>query len=263
MSSGTVRAGADQQAAAALERWLPYRRPRPAATLRLFCFPYAGGAASAFRGWAEALPEDVEVCAVQPPGRERRLVERAFVRMEPLVEALATALEPLLDRPFLLLGHSLGAKMAYELTRELMRRGAPLPRHLIASGSRAPHMPSDDPPVHRLPDDELVRELHRLGGTPAAVLASEELMSLLLPLLRADFELNETYRPGLEAPLPVPLSAYGGTEDPECPPETIAGWSAHTAAPFRQRMVPGGHFFLHERRDDLLDEVRRDLAAYL
>lgn len=246
-----------------LERWLPYRRPRSTPALRLFCFPYAGGSASAFRGWADQLPDGVEICAVQPPGRERRMAEPAFSHMEPLVEELAGVLEPVLDLPFAFFGHSMGAKVAYELARKLRREGRGLPRLMIFSGSRAPHMPNEEPPIHALPDDELSDELHRLGGTPKEVLDNDELMRLLLPLLRADFELNETYEHQPENPFDVPVAAYGGLGDEECPPETIEGWKEVTEGPFRRRMFEGGHFFLHEVPDELQGEIQRDLAGVL
>ncbi len=246
-----------------LERWLPYRRPQSTPALRLFCFPYAGGSASAFRGWAEKLPDGVELCSVQPPGRERRMAEPAFTHMEPLVEELARVLEPVLDVPYAFFGHSMGAKVAYELARRLRRQSRALPRLMLLSGSRAPHMPSDEDPIHPLPDDELVDELHRLGGTPKEVLDNDELMRLLLPLLRADFELNETYEHQPENPFDVPVAAYGGLDDEECPPETIEGWKQFTQGPFRRRMFEGGHFFLHEVPDELLREIQRDLAGVL
>lgn len=246
-----------------LERWLPYRRPGSTPALRLFCFPYAGGSASAYRGWSDKLPEGVEICAVQPPGRERRMAEEAFTRMEPLIEDLARVLTPVLDRPFAFFGHSMGAKVAYELARKLRRESRTLPRLMMFSGSRAPHMPPDDEPIYGLPDDELIDELHRLGGTPQEVLDNDELMRLLLPLLRADFELNETYEHRPENPFDLPVAAYGGVDDEECPPETIAGWKDVTEGPFRRRMFAGGHFFLHEVTDELLEEIRRDLAGVL
>lgn len=262
MRVGAVRHRAPQQLSE-IDRWLPYRRPRAAARLRLFCFPYAGGSAAVFRDWPAELPEEVEVCAVQPPGRERRLSEPAYLRMAPLVEGLVEVLRPLLDRPFVLFGHSLGAKVAFEMARRLRELGAPEPAHVLASGCRAPHMPSSERPLHDLPHDELIDELHRLGGTPPAVLEHEELMELLLPLLRSDFELVETYTYEPGEPLACPLSAFGGTDDQEVPGDAVEGWSRMTCGAFRFRMLEGGHFFLHERRRDLLAEVRRDLAAHL
>jgi medium-chain acyl-[acyl-carrier-protein] hydrolase len=247
-----------------LARWLPYRRPDGAPVLRLFCFSYAGGSASAYRTWPKSLPPSVEVSAVQLPGRERRMSETPIVRMDPLVDELARVLAPLLggDVPFAFFGHSMGGKVAFELTRRLRREGRPLPRLLIVSGSRAPHMPSEDDPIHALPEGEMIEELQRLGGTPQEVLANDELMRLLLPLLRADFELNETYEYIAGEPLDVPVAAYGGVRDEECPPETIEGWREMTEGPFRRRMFEGGHFFLHDVPEAVVDAVRQDLDRW-
>src|SRR3954454_11305125 len=136
--------------------WVQRPLPRPGARLRLLLIPHAGGGASAFRGWAEALPPEVEVCPVQLPGRENRMREPAFDRLPPLVEALAGALERWRDLPYAVLGHSNGALIGFELARHARRTGAPGPVHLFASGRRAPHVPSRQRDVYRLPQDELV-----------------------------------------------------------------------------------------------------------
>lgn len=245
------------------DRWFPYRKPQPEARMRLFCFPFAGGSAAVFRTWSQGLPPAVEVCAVQPPGRERRMSEAPFRRLDALVEAVAEAMEPLLDRPFAFFGHSMGAKVAFELAQRQRHRGRPQPSRLFVSGSRAPHMPDDEPPLHALPDDELIQELHELGGTPREVLDNDELMRLLLPLLRADFEVNETYDPASHEPLDCPLSAFGGLRDPEVPPETVEGWREHTRGAFRRRMFEGHHFFLLEQQQELVAEVLSDLDGDL
>ncbi|HEY1379547.1 MAG TPA: thioesterase domain-containing protein, partial [Gemmataceae bacterium] len=172
------------------DRWLAYVRPRPLASVRLFCFPYAGGGASVFRGWADGLPSAVEVCPVQMPGRETRFREPAFTRLPLLIEALAESLYPHLDRPFAFFGHSLGALVAFELARRLRRDGSPEPQHLFVSGSGAPQARDHSGAViHTRPADEFWQEVGRLNGTPAEVLTDGELRDLLLPTLRADFAL--------------------------------------------------------------------------
>lgn len=239
--------------------WVVVPAPNPAARLRLFCFPYAGGGAAAYFGWGEVLPRTVELCAVQPPGREGRIAERPFDRVPPLVDALARELAPWLDRPFAFFGHSLGAVVAFELARRLRRDGRHAPLHLFASGRPAPHLPDDEPPLHALPDDELLVELRRLRGTPDEVLQNTELMELLLPLLRADFAASETYVCAPEPPLVVPISAYGGREDVDVPEERLAAWREQTTAAFRHVMFPGDHFFQVENRDLVLEELSREL----
>jgi medium-chain acyl-[acyl-carrier-protein] hydrolase len=246
-----------------LDRWLPYLRPRKKALVRLVCFPAAGCPASVFHGWDTKLPENLEVCAIQLPGREQRLGEQAFTRMDALVESLAEVLQPLLDRPLALLGHSLGAKVAFELARRIHKEESSRTVHLFVSGCPAPHIPHSDPLIYSLPDEKLIEKLRELGGTPQAVLEQPDLMRLLLPVLRADFEVDNTYSFKVSAPLDCAISAFGGTEDPLAPPPTIDGWREHTRSTFRCRFFKGKHFFLYERIDEVLAHISRDLAIHI
>lgn len=242
--------------------WIASLRPKPAAALRLFCFPYAGGGASIFRGWAAALPPAVEVYPVQLPGRENRLRERPFTQISPLVEALADALRPYLDRPFAFWGHSMGALISLELARQLRREKGPDPVHLFVSAYSAPQIPPDSA-IHRLPEAAFVEELRRLKGTPEAVLQHAELMQLMLPLLRADFALVETYGYVHEDPLDCPISAFGGLEDDGVSYDDLMAWREQTRSAFKLRMFPGDHFFLHANRAQLLQVVSQGIVPHL
>ncbi len=175
------------------ECWLRSPKPNPQASLRLFCFPYVGGGALIFRTWPNSLPATAEVCPVELPGRGTRLKETPFTRLLPLVQALAQALLPHLDKPFAFFGHSMGALISFELTRQLRRLYGLVPLHLFVSAHRAPQLPDPDPPIHTLPEAEFMEELRCLNGTPKEVLEQPELMELMLPILRADFALCETY----------------------------------------------------------------------
>jgi medium-chain acyl-[acyl-carrier-protein] hydrolase len=188
----------------------------------------------------------VEVCAVQLPGRENRLLEPPFTRLEPLVEALAGALLPYLDRPYALFGHSMGGLLGFELIRRLRRLGAPTPQRFFVSACRAPQLPRRARPIHDLPDDELVESLRAFRGTPTRVLQDRELMQLVLPALRADFGVLETYAYTAEARLECPLEVFGGLQDETVPLPELAGWSDQAGREYSQRMLPGHHFFLHE-----------------
>lgn len=241
------------------DRWIAYREPRPRARLRLFCFPYAGGGAAAYRGWAGVLPQEVEVCPVQLPGRESRLRDQPFDRLKPLVAALADALVPHFDLPFAFFGHSMGSLLSFELARELRRRGRPEPLHLFVSARRAPQVPSREEPIHDLPEPEFLARLRELNGTPEEVLQHEELMRLLTPILRADFAVNETYTYEPELPLDLGISAFGGLSDHDITKEDLAGWRDQTTGRFRLRMLPGDHFFLHSGRELIVDALSRDL----
>lgn len=243
-----------------LQRWLAYREVNPQARLRLFCFPYAGGGASAFRGWAALLPKDFEVCPVQLPGRESRLREAPYTHVGPLVQSLAEVLQPLLDLPYVFFGHSLGSLVAFELARELRRRGAALPLHLFASGRRAPHLPAREEPIHQLPEPEFIVKLRELNGTPEEVLQHAELMRLIVPILRADFGVNENYEFTPEPPFDFGISAFGGLSDKDVTKEDLGAWGDHTRGRFRQRMLPGDHFFLHAGKDLIAEAMARDVA---
>lgn len=241
--------------------WLACRRPRPQARLRLFCFPYAGGNATIFRTWPDGLPADVEVCPVQLPGRGTRLMEPPFTRLSPLIQALAHALFPLLDKPFALFGHSLGALVSFELARHLRRQYGLHPVRLIISAGRAPQIPHRDLPMHTLPDGEFVAKLRRLNGTPREVFEHEELMEIVLPLLRADFALYETYVYSTEPPLNCHISTFGGLQDRNVSHGDLEAWRDQTTGSFSSRMFPGDHFFLNTTQPLLLQVLSQELRG--
>jgi medium-chain acyl-[acyl-carrier-protein] hydrolase len=199
---------------------------------------------------------------VQLPGREGRVREEPFTRLEPLVASLTDALaQELTELPAAFFGHSMGALVAFETARELRRRGAREPVQLLVSARRAPHLPARHEPIHALPEAAFRDELRRLQGTPEAVLEHPELMELLEPMLRADFAVIETFEHRPAPPLNAPITAFGGAGDEDVPFEDLDAWSRHTAGGFRRRSFRGGHFFLqHEARRDLLRAVAAELA---
>jgi len=248
---------------AARSEWFARVRPRPEAGLRLFCFPHAGGAASSYFHWPVAL-DGVDVLAVQPPGREGRLAEPPVADMPTMLERLVAAVEPHLDRRFVFFGHSMGALVAFELARELRRRGLAIPERLYVSGRRAPTLPNPETPLHVLADDELVAELNRrFGGLPAAILAEPELMALFLPIIRADLTVLECHEFHGDPVLGLPITAFGGEDDVRASEDDLAAWRDLTAADFALRRFPGGHFYLHDRRDAFLRSFAAMLATDL
>jgi medium-chain acyl-[acyl-carrier-protein] hydrolase len=225
----------------------------------LFCFPYAGGAASVFRNWSDGLPADVELCPVQLPGRGTRLMELPFSRLSLLVEALAEAILPLLDKPFAFFGHSLGSLVSFELARELRAKHQARPVRLFVSAGPAPQIPHRGLPIHNLPEREFAAELRRLNGTPAELLDHRELMDIVIPSLRADFALYESYRYLAGPPLNCPISTFGGLSDQKVSHRDLEAWRDQTTVSFSIRMFPGDHFFLKTTQPQLLRALSQEL----
>ncbi|MFJ1580173.1 MULTISPECIES: thioesterase II family protein [unclassified Streptomyces] len=240
-------------------RWVASRPPRPAADVRLFCFPYAGGGTSIFRSWASHLDESVEVCPVLLPGREERFSEPPHTRVTELVPLLADRMASWFDKPFAFFGHSMGGEIAFALAEYLCAQGpgTARPGHVFVSGC----IPFPGPVQrHTLPDPELLAEVREMNGAPAEFLNSPELIELMLPTLRADFTLAETALPDPAAVLPVPLTAFAGTDDPEAGPGQAKAWARHAGGPFEMHELAGDHFFLHDPVP-LLDIVGRVLSS--
>jgi medium-chain acyl-[acyl-carrier-protein] hydrolase len=224
------------------------------------CVPYAGGGVSGFARWPAALPLDTEVLAVQMPAREGRIQDLPVSDLDVVVGAIAAELDAMPPVPLAVFAHSVGALVAFEVSRALRSRGRGEPAHFIASGSRAPRRESTATPLHTLPDAEFVRRVHdTYGGIPQALLDEPSLMAMFLPALRADIQLLETYRYEEQPPLNCPITVFGGREDRTREADDLAAWAAETTGPFALEMFPGGHFFLNTARA----EVLRAIAAVL
>ncbi|MEU3606809.1 alpha/beta fold hydrolase [Streptomyces sp. NPDC035033] len=230
----------------------------PAASVRLLCFPHAGGAAGYYRPMAAALAPDVDVLAVQYPGRQDRFRERPADTVGELADRAADAVRPLLDEPLSFFGHSMGAAVAYEVALRLQARGH-RPRHLFVSGQSTPSAPRDRG-VHSLSDGRLAAELGRLGATDPAILAHRELLDVLLPVIRADYRAIETYRRDDEPLLDCPVVALAGADDPYVPVAEVAAWSRLAPRGFAFHELPGGHFFLDSERARVCALLRGHLS---
>jgi len=231
--------------------------------MRLICLPHAGAGTGVYRPWTSVLAPDITVIAPQLPGRDGLRDRPAFTRLTALVDWLASrVLEPLAAGPYALFGHSVGALAAFELAREARRRGWPAPVRLFVSGRPAPDAERVSRAIHQLPDAEFRAEIAALGGTPAPVLAEPSLMDLLVPTLRADFAVAESYEWSAEAPLDIPITVFGGDADRHAPVPALERWRAHTTGACAVRVLPGGHFFVTSARDAMLAHIARDLEAH-
>jgi medium-chain acyl-[acyl-carrier-protein] hydrolase len=247
---GTALAATAHECAA--DRWCDPSSVRANARVRLFCFPHAGGGAATFRDWARLLPEAIAVVPVHLPGRAQRLQEPPFRALEPLVRSVAGALRPHVDRPFALFGHSVGALIAFELARVLEREYGRTAEHLIVAGRRAPDHPMTHTAAHTLPREEFIDLLLTFNGMPAELLNDEEALDLLIPILRADFEVSETYVHVPAPPVNCPITVLGGSRDPWVAPHELGGWARHTSGRCSVHPLEGDHFFIASARQHVL-----------
>ncbi|MEV6410724.1 alpha/beta fold hydrolase [Kribbella sp. NPDC051718] len=225
--------------------------------LRLFCFPHGGAGASVFRGWQKAAGPEIEVVPVQLPGRERRHTEPCITSITEISHQLV---QPTIDFagdvPYVFLGHSMGALIAYELCHQLRQVANP-PALLAVTGAAAAHLPRRRPDVSRLPDQELRTHITTLNGTPAELLADKSWMDVLLPVMRADFGACETYRHVSRPPLDLPLIAFGGTDDPLATADEVERWGDLSTGRTVIRLLDGDHFFLFQHVEEIVETVFR------
>ena len=234
-------------------------RHTPGARLRLFCFPYAGSGPSVFNDWKALLPEDIDLVGIVYPGRECRAGEAPLRDLRALVAPLARDIRGHLDVPYAFFGHSMGAYVAFELTRLLAREGQ-RPAHLFLSAAGAPHLPEPNR-IHHLPGPDFLRQLLRLNGFPPEALRDTQLLRYALPILRADFTACETYRFEADAPAQAPMTVFGGESDVRVDRARLEAWRQLAGVSFALRVFPGDHFYLKPQRRELLQCLRRELAG--
>jgi surfactin synthase thioesterase subunit len=233
--------------------------PADGAATQLLCLPHAGGSASYYFGVSQALSPEIDVLAVQYPGRQERMREPCLDSVEALADGLVAALEPLTDRPITIFGHSLGATLGFEVALRLERAGV-TPTGLFASGRPAPHRTRPDR-TYLCDDARLIANVKQLGGTESSLLDDEEVRSMVLPAIRGDYTAAETYtyRPGPR--LSCPVVALTGDRDPKATVDEADAWREHTDAGFELVVYPGAHFFLNDHVPDILRRIRTHTRA--
>lgn len=229
--------------------------PTTIPSLNLFCFPYAGGGASIYRNWSKDLPSQIQVLPLQLPGRENRFQETPYINFFALVSVLAEQIEPYTDLPFSFYGHSMGALLAFEVARHLRQYYGKSPQHLFVGGRAAPHLVSKSPASSKLNNDQLLIELQRHNGIPAAIVNQPDMCELALSIIRADLALleNYDYREGL--PLDCSISAFGGWQDQLVSYDDLIAWEQQTNQQFNLKQFPGDHFFLRPLKAELLSSM--------
>lgn len=244
------------------ESWLPYYCAKPRARLRLFCFPYAGAGASIYRSWVDMMPADIELCPIQLLGRESRLLYEPARHVTQIVQDVTIALQPYFDKPYAFFGHSMGALISFELARHLRRLYGTEPAYLFMSARPAPHLERTEPFRHTLSEDAFIEELRRLNGTSEEVLNNPELLSLVLPILRADFSVCETYTYQDEDPFNCPITVYGGLQDRPISRAALSAWTRQTRRAFTLRYCPGDHFFINTAKSLIIQTMLQDIFKH-
>ncbi|HET8659299.1 MAG TPA: alpha/beta fold hydrolase [Micromonosporaceae bacterium] len=242
------------------DTWIRRYHPAPDSTVRLVCFPHAGGSATFYLPVSAKMPPAIEVCAVQYPGRQDRRAEPGIESIPALADAIFDTVRPLSDRPLAFFGHSMGAIVAYEVALRMERYGmAPLVR-LFASGRRAPSRYRPET-VHQQGDQGIIAELRELSGTNANMLGDPEMLEMILPAIRADYRAIETYRHVSDQPVSCPVTALVGDSDPRVTLDEAKAWEGHTTGPFDLRVFPGAHFYLIEQGQAVIQVLIEELAT--
>lgn len=235
--------------------------PKPISSprLRLFCFPYAGGSARTYLDWAAYFNDDIEIVAVQPPGRATRIGETLYEDLPSLVDELIAQAAFITQIPYVFIGHSLGCRVAFELACQLQSRAYPIPVHFFASGCPAPHLKDNNPYTHNLPRDQFIRELQKMNGATDEILLNDELMDILLPVLRADFKMAETYQPARFV-LKSPVTVLSGDSDPDVKPIELYAWSELSSEDLTIQYIQGDHFFIDQNRGRVIEVMLSALS---
>lgn len=236
--------------------WFLTPDPPDAPEVTFVAFPHAGGSGSVYRGWQRWLGPSADLCAVQYPGHTGRFAEPLWYRCEALANAVASRLVARSDRPVVLFGHSMGSLVAFEVAVRLEQRYGISPAHLFVSGSPGPQFPPRTTVCSRFSDEQLTAWLREMGGCEESVIVDQDLLGILLPVLRADLAVGETYRPWRGTGVSCPVTSLTGAGDSSVTPAENRAWRETTSGPFRQRIFPGGHFYLH-------DEAARDVVRFV
>ncbi len=243
--------------------WFTTLKPNPNARLRLICLPYAGGSAGVFSSLADGLTEDIELVALQLPGRGVRLMETPYDSLPDLVQDLMSPMSTLTTKPYVLFGHSFGSRLGFEVMRKMGELNIDRPVHFIASGCKAAHIRSTDNPIHMLPETQFLAKLSDYGGTHKEIMANAELLSMLLPMLRADFKMAETHKAEIQTPFSCSVSVFGGINDAGVSEATLLEWQVHFIKQIELTLFNGGHFFLEKQRQEFGEKINFILEELL
>ncbi|MEU3188840.1 alpha/beta fold hydrolase [Streptomyces sp. NPDC006923] len=240
--------------------WIRRFHPSEEARVRLVCFPHAGGSAPFYFPMSQKLSPGVDVLSLQYPGRQDRRQDRRIDTIAEYADIIAAELRPWLDLPTAFFGHSMGAVLAFEVTRRLEKDPGYSPVRIFASGRRAPSSYRDEN-VHKRDDDGIVAEMRLLSGTNPQILGNEEILRMVMPAIRSDYTAIETYRAELSAIVRAPITVLTGDDDPKTSPEEAEAWRGHTSDAFDIHTFPGGHFYLAAHQEKIIKIVSEGISG--
>lgn len=245
--------------------WFNCLKPRRSPSLRLFCFPYAGGGGLVYKEWYKKLPSNIEMHIAQLPGREQRFSEELPGSVEEIIRYLKRDIQPYINEPFVLFGHSMGALISYELARTLMEEQDKAPVRLFVSGKSAPHLKNIDTPTYNLSKEQFIKKIKSFNGTPKEIIEDEEIMNVFEPKLRRDFEVCDTYKFTNTSHLTCPITVFGGTDDHVVPKTHLEAWRelTHTKEPCHVHLLKGDHFFIYNHTSFIINSIIEDVAVQL
>ena len=238
--------------------WIIFPKPNPAAKMRLFCFPYAGGGTSLYRPWAERLSDDIELGIIILPGREHRITEPLVNELTTIVSKIESNILSFLDKPFAFLGHSIGSLISFELMEVLNKNYNKKPDYYFVSAYAAPHIKNRKLRMSELGDDELINTLKNYNGTPPQVLENPLILEYLLPIVRADFSIYDNYKYVERETLNCPLSVFMGKED-DIEENALQAWRNYTDKEFELHKFNGGHFYINDYTEEVIEIIHKSL----
>jgi medium-chain acyl-[acyl-carrier-protein] hydrolase len=239
-------------------KWIFQPEQKPNATIRLFCFPHAGGGISAFYQWHKYFNEEIELCFIQLPGRDRRINEAPYTQLSQLIDDLIRYITPFTDKKFAFLGHSMGSLISFELTRKMRLMQNLSPIHLFLLAGSAPHLYTYEP-IHHLEENDFIEEVRKFNGIDEIIINNKDIMRSFLQILKADFKLVESYNYIVDDPVDCSISVFGGISDPFVNRENLMSWKDHTTNNFKIRFFQGDHFFLKNNVDEIIRNIHEDL----
>ncbi|MBL4602934.1 MAG: thioesterase [Emcibacteraceae bacterium] len=246
-----------------MSKWFVKYRYSDQARLRIFCFPYAGGSASAFTGWQDYFDDNIDLFAIQAPGRETRFKENPIEDLPIKVDLLFKEIHPFVNIPYIFVGHSNGALIAFELARKLQKNKNFYLKHIFLSAKRAPHLPELKPPSYNLPYDDFIEELKTFSTIPSEIINDPKMMEVFIPMLRADFGLGAKHVFDQKQKLGTGATLFWGQEDADAPKEDVIAWQKHIVGNVNSIGFNGGHFFIHDEKEKFISEIRNVVTAVI